>query len=223
MGLRSIRLSLTNLQQFKTQLRAILRVAVLGDVRLMFPLVSSLMELRQAKSIFSDMVEELEEQQIPFNREIPVGMMVEVPSAALLADDYAREVDFFSIGTNDLIQYTLAADRSNPAVARYYNSTDPAILRLIQIVVDAAAKHDVPVTVCGQMSADPKMVPLLIGLGLRQLSATPHVIPELKDVMRRWSIPEAEEVAKHALQLDIARDVETYLRGEYHRTCPDTL
>ena len=221
LGLRSIRLSLTNLEQFKTQLRAILRVATLGDVRLMFPLISSLMELRQAKSIFSDMVEELEEQQIPFNRDVPVGMMVEVPSAALLADEYAREVDFFSIGTNDLIQYTLAADRSNPAVARYYNATDPAILRLIQNVVEAGARHDVPVTVCGQMSADPKLVPLLIGLGLRQLSATPHAIPELKDVMRRWSVPEAEEVARHALQLDMARDVETYLRGEYHRNRPE--
>jgi phosphoenolpyruvate-protein phosphotransferase (PTS system enzyme I) len=223
LGLRSIRLSLTNLQQFKTQLRAILRVATLGDVRLMFPLVSSLMELRQAKSAVADVMEELDEQGVAFDREIPVGMMVEVPSAAVLADDFAREVDFLSIGTNDLIQYTLAADRSNPAVARYYNSSDPAILRMIRMVVDAGARHDVPVTVCGQMSSDPKLIPLLIGLGLRQLSATPHAIPELKDVMRRWTLAEAESIAQHALTLEMARDIETFLRGEYHRICPEVV
>jgi phosphoenolpyruvate-protein phosphotransferase (PTS system enzyme I) len=223
LGLRSIRLSLTNLPQFKTQLRAILRVATLGDVRLMFPLVSSLMELRQAKSAVADVMEELDEKGVAFYRDIPVGMMVEVPAAAVLADDFAREVDFLSIGTNDLIQYTLAADRSNPAVARYYNSSDPAILRMIRMVVEAGARHDVPVTVCGQMSSDPKLIPLLIGLGLRQLSATPHAIPELKDVMRRWTIAEAKAIAEHALTLEMARDIETYLRGEYHRICPEVV
>jgi len=223
LGLRSIRLSLTNLPQFQTQLRAILRAAVLGDVRLMFPLVSSLMELRQAKSALADVMEELDEQGVEFNRDVPVGMMVEVPSAAVLARDFAREVDFLSIGTNDLIQYTLAADRSNPAVARYYNSCDPAILRMIQMVVEAGARNDVPVTVCGQMSSDPKLVPLLIGLGLRQLSATPHAIPELKDVMRRWTVEEAQAVAQHALTLEMARDIEAYLRSEYHRVCPEVV
>jgi phosphoenolpyruvate-protein phosphotransferase (PTS system enzyme I) len=223
LGLRSIRLSLMNLDQFKIQLRAILRAAALGDVWLMFPLISSLMELRQAKHSLADVMEELEESGVPFRRDIPVGMMVEVPSAAILAEDFAREVDFLSIGTNDLIQYTLAADRSNPAVARYYNSTDPAILRMIRMVVEAGARHDVHVTVCGQMSSDPKLVPLLIGLGLRQLSATPHAIPELKDVMRRWTIAEAEAVAQHALSLEMARDIEMYLRSEYHRVCPEVV
>ncbi len=221
LGLRSIRLSLNDLERFKTQLRAILRVASLGDVRIMFPLISSLIELRQAKSTLHDVMEDLEEQGVPFNRDIQVGMMVEVPSVPLLAEDFAREVDFFSIGTNDLIQYTLAVDRSNPAVAKYYNSADPAILRMIQMVAAAGEKHDVPVTVCGQMSSDPKYIPLLVGLGIRQLSATPHVIPQLKEVVRHLTIPQAEAIAAHAVKLELARDVETYLRGELNKLCPD--
>ncbi|MGD9857278.1 MAG: phosphoenolpyruvate--protein phosphotransferase [Planctomycetaceae bacterium] len=221
LGLRSIRLSLTDLTRFKTQLRAILRVALLGDVRVMFPLISSLIELRQAKSTLNDVMEDLEEQGIAFSRSIQVGMMVEVPSVPLLAEDFAREVDFFSIGTNDLIQYTLAVDRSNPAVAKFYNSADPAILKMIQMVVAAGRKHDVPVTVCGQMSSDPKFVPLLVGLGLRQLSVTPHVIPELKEVVRSLTIPQAESIAEQATKLELARDVETFLRGELNKLCPD--
>jgi phosphotransferase system enzyme I (PtsI) len=187
----------------------------------MFPLVATLLELRQAKMILSDVAEDLEEQGIEFKRGVPIGMMVEVPSAVMLADEFAREVDFFSIGTNDLIQYTLAADRADPNVAELYNSGDPSILRLIQMVVEAGQKHDVPVTVCGQMSSDPKFVPMLIGMGLRQLSATPHSIPEMKKVVRSITVPHAEEIARHALSLDIARDVENYLRGELEKLCPD--
>lgn len=223
LGLRSIRLSLNNVRQFKTQLRAILRVAALGDVRVMFPLISSLMEFRQARLLLGDVMEDLEEQGVEFNREIPVGMMVEVPSAALMAEEFAREVDFFSIGTNDLIQYTLAADRGNPAVAKFYNSADPAILRLIRTVVQAGQHHDVPVTACGQMSSDPKFIPLLVGMGLRQLSATPHAIPEIKEIIRHLTIPQAESIAEHALKLDVARDVENYLRGELNKITPDLV
>ncbi|MCL4115193.1 UNVERIFIED_CONTAM: hypothetical protein GTU68_041566 [Idotea baltica] len=223
LGLRSIRLSLQNIQNFKTQLRAILRSAVHGDVRVMFPLVSSLLEFRQAKMILGDVIEDLEEENIPFKRDIPVGMMVEVPSAALLADEFAREVDFFSIGTNDLIQYTLACDRSDPSVANLYRSGDPSILRLIRRVIEAANRHKKQVTVCGQMSADPKFIPLLLGMGLRQLSATPYAIPGLKEVVRNISIPQAEAIAKHAESLDLARDVENYLRGELDNLCPDLV
>ncbi len=223
LGLRSIRLSLNNVTQFKTQLRAILRVASLGDVRIMFPLVSSLMELRQARLLLGDVIEDLEERGDPFNRHVPVGMMVEVPSAALMAEEFAREVDFFSIGTNDLIQYTLAADRSNPAVAKFYNSADPAILRVIRMVIQAGQNNDVPVTVCGQMSSDPKFVPLLVGMGLRQLSVTPHAIPELKEVIRHLNIPQAEGIARHALTLEVARDIEGFLRGELNKITPDLV
>jgi phosphotransferase system enzyme I (PtsI) len=148
-------------------------------------------------------------------------MMVEGPSAALLADEFAREVDFFSIGTNDLIQYTLAVDRSDPDVANLYSSGDPSILRLIRLVVEAARKRDIPVTVCGQMSSDPKFIPLLIGMGIRRLSVTPHSIPELKEVIRTMDVRQGEQIADHALSLELARDVENYLRGELKKICPD--
>ena len=223
LGLRSVRLSLHNIPLFKTQLRAILRAAVDGDVRVMFPLVSNLMELRQARMILGDVIDDLEEQQVPFRRDVQVGIMVEVPAAVMLAEEFAREVDFFSIGTNDLIQYTLAVDRADPSVANLYRSGDPSILRLIRNVVSAAAKHDVAVTVCGQMSSDPVFISLLIGMGIRQFSSTPHAIPEIKEVIRNLTIESAEQIAAHALTLDLARDVENYLRGELHRICPDLV
>lgn len=223
LGLRSIRLSLQSTPLFKVQLRALLRAAVHGNCRVMFPLVASLLEFRQAKMILMDVMEDLEDEKIDFCRDLPVGMMVEVPSAVILAEEFAREVDFFSIGTNDLIQYTLACDRSDPSVANLYRSGDPSILRMIQTVLKAGEKHGKSVTVCGQMSSDPRFVPLLLGLGLRQLSATPHSIPRLKEIVRNISIPEAERIAAHACSLDLARDVEHYLLGELGRICPDLV
>ncbi len=223
LGLRSIRLSLSDQDRFKTQLRAVLRAGALGDVRVMFPLISSLMELRQAKMILEDVKEDLEEQRVPFRADIPVGIMVEVPAVALLAEEFAREVAFFSIGTNDLIQYTLAADRSDPAVAKYYNSADPAVLRILRLVVDAASRSGIPVTVCGQMASDPRFVPLLVGMGLRQISITPQAIPEVKEVIRNLTIPQAEEIAGRARQFELARDVEAFLRGELKKICPDLV
>jgi phosphoenolpyruvate-protein phosphotransferase (PTS system enzyme I) len=221
LGLRSIRLALQNLTLFKTQLRAILRAATSGNVAIMFPLVSSLLELRQAKMILEDVKEDLDDEGVAFKREVPVGMMVEVPSAALMADEFAREVDFFSIGTNDLIQYTLAVDRSDPDVANLYSSGDPSILRLIRRVVEAGRKRDIPVTVCGQMSSDPKFLPLLVGMGIRRLSVTPHSIPEVKAVVRSLEVSQAEEIARRAMGFELARDVENYLRGELKKVCPD--
>ena len=167
--------------------------------------------------------EDLEDEGIPFQRNLKVGMMVEVPSAVIMAEEFAREVDFFSIGTNDLIQYTLACDRSNPTVAGLYRSGDPSILRLIRMVLKAAEKHDRPVTVCGQMSSDPKFIPLLVGLGLRSLSATPQAVPLLKEVVRKLSLTEATRIANHAASLDLARDVEHYLSGELMRLCPQLV
>lgn len=223
LGLRSIRLSLLNTPMFKRQLRAILRASVHGNVRVMFPLISTLLEFRQAKMILMDVMEDLEDEGIPFQRNIQIGMMVEVPSAVILAEEFAREVDFFSIGTNDLIQYTLACDRSDPAVANLYRSGDPSILRLIQMVLRAAEKHGKPVTVCGQMSSEPRFIPLLLGMGLRSLSATPQAIPRLKEVVRNISISEAVRISQHASSLDLARDVEHYLQGELSRLCPDLV
>ncbi len=221
LGLRSIRVSLEFVDLFKTQLRAILRAAVHGDVQIMFPLISSLGELRQAKMVLLDVCEDLEYQGIPFRRDIPVGMMVEVPSAACLADRFASEVDFFSIGTNDLIQYTLAADRADPKVAKYYNPADPAVLYLIQRVIDAGNKAGIPVTICGQMSSDPKFVPLLIGMGLRQISVTPQSIPTLKSLIRSMSLADAREIVERVRVLEISRDIESLLRTESRRFLPE--
>jgi len=221
LGLRSIRLSLRDIDQFKVQLRAILRAAVKGPVRIMFPLITSLLELRKARMILGDVIEDLEESGAEFNRDVAVGMMVEVPAAALLADQFAKEVDFFSIGTNDLIQYALAVDRSDQAVASLYRAGDPSILRLIRMVIDAARDQGIPVTVCGQMSSDPKYIPLLLGMGLRSLSVTPMAVPEVKDVIGHLSLADAEAIAEHAMTLDVARDVENYLRGEVSRLLAD--
>lgn len=223
LSVRSIRLSLQHLQLFKTQLRAALRAAEFGNLQIMFPLISTLLEFRQAKMVLSDVVEDLEEQGIPFRRDVPVGMMVEVPAAALMAEEFAREVDFFSLGTNDLIQYTLAVDRADQAVANLYRSGDPAILRMIRLIVNAARKHNISVSVCGQMSSDPVFLPLLIGMGIRQFSVTPHAIPELKEVIRNLTISKAEKIAERAETLEVARDVENYLGGELRRLCPDLM
>jgi phosphoenolpyruvate-protein phosphotransferase (PTS system enzyme I) len=223
LGLRSVRLCLQNLPLFKTQMRAILRASAFGDVRVMFPMISTVLELRQCKMILAEVKEDLEEEGVAFNAGLPVGTMIEVPSAAIMAEHLAREVDFFSIGTNDLIQYTLAADRNNEAVAGLYNAGDPAVLRLIDTVVRAAKKNGTNVTVCGEMSGEPLYTLLLLGLGLRQLSVTPHSIPEIKKFIRLASADAAVETAREALRLETARDVNNYLREQTRRICPEVM
>jgi phosphotransferase system enzyme I (PtsI) len=223
LGLRSVRLCLRKLDLFKTQLRAILRASPHGDIRIMFPMISTIDELRQCKALLNEAKEDLEDAGVPFKTEIPIGTMIEVPSAALLADLLAKEVDFFSIGTNDLVQYTLAADRNNEHVANLYNPADPAVLRLIRMVVEAAGRSGVEVNVCGEMSGESLYVALLIGLGLRQLSATPRKIPEIKRVIRQLRVPEAEWVAEQALQMDSARQVTNFLRDQLRRILPETV
>ncbi len=223
LGLRSVRLCLRNLGLFKTQMRAILRASWHGDVRIMFPMVSTLLELRQCKLILAEVKEDFEEANIPFNRKLPVGTMIEVPSAAIMAMELAREVNFFSIGTNDLIQYTLAADRTNEQVASLYSPGDPAVLRLIEQVVAAAKKHDIGVSVCGEMSGEPVYTMLLLGMGLRQLSVSPQNIPEIKKIIRTVTIEEAKQVARQALRLDTARDVNHYLRDQTRRILPEVV
>jgi phosphotransferase system enzyme I (PtsI) len=223
LGLRSIRLCLRNLPLFRTQLRAILRATALGDVRIMFPLISTLAELRAAKKVVEEAKDELRLAGIPFSENVPVGMMVEVPSAALLAERFAREVDFLSIGTNDLIQYTLAADRSNERVASLFSAGDPAVLELIAQVVEAARKQEVSVNVCGEMSGDPIFVILLLGMGLRRLSVTPHSIPEVKKIIRTVTIPQAEGVARQARTFENAGDVTAFLEAELRAILPEMV
>lgn len=223
LGLRSLRLSLRNVPMFRTQLRAILRATPLGDVRIMFPMVSTLMEFRQAKMILADVMEDLTEQGVEFNADVPVGMMVEVPAAVVMMDCFVHEVDFFSIGTNDLIQYTLAVDRSNKDVASLYTPSDPSVIRLIDMSIKTADKHSVPINLCGQMSGIARYTMLLAGLGLRSFSVTPSAIPEIKRVCRGATIGQCEAVARRALTMECARDIKSYLTEELHRVVPEVV
>jgi phosphotransferase system enzyme I (PtsI) len=223
LGLRAIRLSLRNLPLFRTQLRAVLRASALGPVQVMFPLITTLQELRQAKMVLADAMEDLEESGEPFERQIPVGIMVETPATVMMLDQLLKEVDFISIGTNDLVQYTLAVDRGNSDVAERYQASDPAVLRLIDLTIRAAAAARVPVSVCGQMSGEVCYTMLLLGLGLRGFSVPPSAIPEIKRVCRSVSIPQCEVVARRAMQLYTAREVDNYVREELRKVAPELL
>ncbi|MGC4005540.1 MAG: phosphoenolpyruvate--protein phosphotransferase [Pirellulales bacterium] len=221
LGLRSIRLSLRDLPLFRTQLRAILRASALGKVRIMFPLITTLMEFRQARMVLADVIEDLEERGIAYDKNLEVGMMVEVPAAVIMIDHFVNEVDFLSIGTNDLIQYSLAVDRGNKEVASLYNSSDPAILRLLDMTLCAGERSNTPVSLCGQMSSSPIYTQLLLGMGLRHFSVSPSSIPEVKKVCRMASIEHCKEIAQRAMQLENARDIKNYLKEELKKIAPE--
>lgn len=218
LGLRSIRLSLRNLDLFRPQLRAVLRAATEGDIRVMFPLITTINEYRQARMLLNLVAEDLKEADIPHRSNIPVGMMVEVPAAVMTLERFAEEVDFFSIGTNDLAQYTLAVDRSNEYVADLYQSSDPAVLRLINRCVDISDQFDRPLSICGEMSSNPARALLLLGMGVRHLSVPPLSLLRVKKAIRSVTIAQCQEIAKRVMQLEAARDVDLYLLdrlGEY--------
>ena len=207
LGWRAIRISLTNPEQFRIQLRAVLRASAHGVVKLMYPMISSLDELLEANRILEECRGELRKLGQKFDEQMEVGMMIEIPSAALIADRLAPHVDFFSLGTNDLTQYTLAVDRLNERVAHLHQPGHPAILRLIQLTVEAARPHGCWVGVCGEAAGDPAYIPLFIGLGVDELSATPAVIPEAKFLVRRLKLSEAKALAAAALQCSRAEEV----------------
>ncbi|MEX2215262.1 MAG: phosphoenolpyruvate--protein phosphotransferase [Phycisphaeraceae bacterium] len=223
LGVRSIRLCLQNPPLFMTQLRAILRASPKGPVRIMFPLISNIMELRQAKMILNDVKEDLEREGIPFAPDIPVGIMVEVPSVAVEAAKFAKEVDFFSIGTNDLIQYTLAVDRGNERIASLYSAANPAVIQLIKDVIRAGARAKIDVSLCGEMAGELDFVMLLIGLGLRSLSITPPAIPEVKKLIRSVSVGQCKRLARKAMSFDSDREVLKYLRDETRKILPEAF
>ena len=220
LGCRSIRFCLQNLSMFRTQLRAILRASVDAPVSLLFPLITNLLELRQAKAIVRDVTEDLEEDGIEHRRDLPVGMMVETPSAALQCNAFAKEVDFFSIGTNDLIQYTLAVDRGNERVASLFSAANPAVLRLIKEVLRAGRRYEVPVSLCGEVASDPQFTLLLMGMGLRIFSCTPPAIPEVKKVIRSTSMKQAHRVARRVMGFGSDRETTNYLRVETRKVMP---
>jgi phosphotransferase system enzyme I (PtsI) len=221
LGLRSLRLSLRDPGLFRPQLRALLRASTLGDLRILFPLVSTLAELRDARAVLDDVAAELRAEGHSVRDRLPVGIMVEVPAAALMADQLAKEVDFFSIGTNDLTQYTLAVDRTNETVADLYCAADPAVLRLITMVVDAAKSQGIAVSVCGTMGGEPLYTMLLLGLGLRQLSMPPHQLPEIKRLIRGLRIEAARAVAADVLGMKTAQEVVERLTSALRQVSPE--
>lgn len=221
LGCRAIRFHLREKELFKTQLRAILRASAFGKVSVMFPLISSLSELLEAKTILKEMQNELIAKGEKIADHIPVGCMVEVPSAAIIADLLAKECDFLSIGTNDLVQYALAVDRGNHALSDLYAPTHPCVIRLIRLIVSEANHHNVPVTICGEIAGDPRFTSLLLGLGIRELSVAPRYIPIIKNAIRNTSIVAASLLADHALTLTSADDIENLITREYKKNVPD--
>jgi phosphotransferase system enzyme I (PtsI) len=221
LGCRSIRFSLQHMALFKTQLRAILRASALGPTRVMFPLITSLKELRQAKMLLADVREDLEEEGASFDADLKVGIMIEVPSAAIMARHFARECDFFSIGTNDLTQYTLAVDRSNECIASMYTPGHPAVLRLMKTVAEAAHESGVELSVCGEMAGDPIYIPVLLGLGVQVFSVSPATLLEIKKGIRTITLDQAREVCDRVFQFDSDREVDAYLGEIGRRRLPE--
>jgi phosphotransferase system enzyme I (PtsI) len=217
---------LHDIPMFKRQLRAIMRASAYqarSDIKIMFPMISTLMELRQAKMILNDVMEELEDQGKPFRKDIAVGMMIEVPSAAIMANEFAKEVNFFSIGTNDLIQYTLAVDRTNERVASLFCPGHPSVLRLVRDTIRAGARNNIAVSICGEMAGEPLYTLLLLGMGLNTFSMNGPDIPEVKKIIRSTTVEHAKQVARRVMSFDSERQVMHFLREETRKIDPDAL
>lgn len=220
LGLRSIRLSLKQPRVFRRQLRAMLRAACHGPLRIMFPMITTLHELRTSRMILRQVIEELSEAGLE-TPAVQVGMMVEVPAAVMMLERFIQEVDFISIGTNDIIQYTMAADRGNELVADLYAGHDPAVLRIIKQAVDVASKANIDVSVCGEMSANPMTALLLVGLGVQTLSAPPADLPAVKQAIRSVQLSDCQQLAERVFQLDTAREIGVYLNNRFGELVPE--
>jgi phosphotransferase system enzyme I (PtsI) len=207
LGWRAIRFCLEEREVFRSQLRAILRASAEGNVRIMYPMISSFAEIEKANAFVEEYKNELRAEGEPFDENIEIGAMIEIPSAAIAADMLARRVKFFSIGTNDLIQYSLAVDRLNERIAQLYEPTHPAVLRLIKWTADAAARNGIWCGVCGEMAGDPLLTPLLLGLGVTELSMAPPLLPQVKYLIRRLKMADTKELADFALNCESAREI----------------
>jgi len=202
LGLRAIRLCLQNLELFRPQLRAILRASAFGKIRIMIPMLSSSRELREVLTLIAAVKQELHTEGVAFDPEIPVGGMIEVPAAALSASLFARQLDFLSIGTNDLIQYTLAIDRIDDEVTYLYDPLHPAVLRLIKNVIDAGEQHGISVAMCGEMAGDPRHTRLLLGMGLNEFSMHPATLPEIKDIIQHSDVSRCAPIISELMETD---------------------
>jgi phosphotransferase system enzyme I (PtsI) len=221
LGWRAIRYCLQETEVFRSQLRAICRASAAGNVKMMYPMISGLHELVQANNLLRQYQAELKAENIPFDPDMEIGAMIEVPSAVLVADDLAQHARFFSIGTNDLIQYALAVDRLNEKITHLYEPTHPAIIRLIRMTVEAAHRNNIWVGVCGEMAGDPILVPLLLGLGVNELSTSIGGLPHVKFLIRRLKMSEARELADFALQCNSAAEIQTRCEQLAHELAPD--
>lgn len=222
LGCRAIRFLLKEPHIFKTQIRAILRASEYGNVSIMFPMISSLQELLEAKKLVYEVQHELQKTGIiPEIKRIRIGCMIEVPSAALIADHLAKECDFLSIGTNDLVQYTLAVDRGNHQMSELYTPTHPSIIRMIKLIVNEANLHGIPVAICGEIASDPRYTPLLLGLGVNELSVASRYIPLVKNAIRNASIVEANQLAEQVLALNNSKDILDLLTRKYRQNAPE--
>lgn len=221
LGCRAIRFLLKEREIFKAQLRAILRVSKFGEVSIMFPMISSLSELLEAKQLVKEAQTELERSGHKISKKVRIGCMIEVPSAAIISDILAKECDFLSIGTNDLVQYSLAVDRGNHAMSRFYTPTHPSVIRLIKLIVSEANHNGIPVTICGEIAADPRFTPLLLGLGVHELSVASRSIPAVKNAIRNTSIVSASQMAEKALNLSTAHEIQELLQNEYKKNFPE--
>lgn len=221
LGWRAIRFCLARPDVFKVQLRAILRASVHGKLKVMYPMISGLEELRQANAILKEAQEELKAKNIPFDEDMEVGAMIEIPSAAIISDLLAREVDFFSIGTNDLIQYSIAVDRVNEKIAYLYEPTHPGVLRLVKSIIDNGHKAGIWVGMCGEMASEPELVPILLGLGLDEFSMSSLVIPEIKKIIRSLSMEQVKDIAQKAMSFSTGREVEDFARAKLKEILPE--
>jgi phosphotransferase system enzyme I (PtsI) len=220
LGWRAIRFCLAQPELFRAQLRAILRASAEGNVKMMYPMISGLEELNQANALVEKCRAELRAEGLPFDEKMEIGAMIEIPSAALIADLLAPRVKFFSIGSNDLIQYTLAADRTNEKVSHLYEPTHPAIIRLIKTTVDAAHRHNIWAGVCGEVAGDPVLAPLLIGLGVDELSAAPTLVAQVKYIVRRLKLNETQALAEFALQCESPSEIYAHCQELARQTAP---
>jgi len=208
LGWRAIRFCLQERDVFRAQLRAILRASVEGNIKMMYPMISGLDELRQANAFFDELKCELHKEGTAFDPNLEVGAMIEIPSAAVAAETLAKHVKFFSLGTNDLIQYSLAVDRLNERIAHLYEPTHPAIIRLVKMTTEAGRNHGIWTGVCGEMAGDPVLVPLLLGLGVTELSVAPAAVPQIKYLIRRLKMREADALAEFALKSESAGEIQ---------------